>query len=453
MRLIAGLAAGLAAAAACANLGNPPGGPPDTEPPVILSIRPDSGAIVPGLRDPAVIQFDEVIEEVPGMGGGGGMGMVGGAFGGSGGGAQGLASLVLLSPVRGPVQVSWHRSAIRVRPKEGWRPDRVYRLELLAGISDLRRNRTETGRTVVFSTGPALPSASLAGRAVLWVEQRALPQGLIVAALAPDTIGYLAYTDSSGAFRLDGIPAGQYVVYAIQDGNGNRRRDRREAYDSTLVTVDSSASILLWAFAHDTVGPRIQQVEFVDSLTVRLVFSQALDVTRPLARAQVEILSLPDSVPLPLDTVLTPAEYDSLLARARAVADTAGAAPDSVPAAGADTTPRAPAPAAAPAAKPPPAFGPRPAGPAPVAAAADSALRRLLAARVAPSNRRLVRVARPLLPATRFLVRVSGVANLTGAVADAQAVFESPKPPEPAPADTAQRSDSLRAPRDTTTRP
>lgn len=418
MRLIAAWAA-LGAGAACANLGAPPGGPPDTAPPLIVSIRPDSGAIVPGLQDAVVIQFDEVIEEVPGM-----AGTVGGRSGGGRSGGGGLANFVLLSPVAGRVNVSWHRSSIHVKPREGWRPDRIYRLELLPGVSDLRQNRTEEGVTLIFSTGPALPAGSLTGTALLWAEQTALVGGVILAAPVPDTVGYVALTDSGGRFRLDGIPPGEYVVYAIQDGNGSRRRDRREAYDSARVTVAPAATATLWAFVHDTVGPRLRQAEAADSLAIRLTFTQALDVTRPLAAAQVEVLALPDSAPQPVRAVVTVAAFDSLTASARAAADSVRqAAADSARRAAGDTTPRPTPPAPAPAAAKPPA-----ARPGEARAAADSALRQLLAGRPAPSDRRVVLLDRALAPGARYLVRVRGAVNLSGAAADGQAVFETPKP-------------------------
>ena len=146
----------------------------------------------------------------------------------------------------------------------------------------------------------------------------------------PDSVGFLTVTDSAGAFRLDGIPSGPYVVYAIDDQNGNRRRDRREAYDSALVTVDSTAAATLWAFVHDTVGPRVREVEAIDSLAIRLTFTQALDVARALAAEQVAVLALPDSAPLAVRDVLTAAAYDSLAAQARAARDSLRApAPDS----------------------------------------------------------------------------------------------------------------------------
>src|SRR5439155_1031545 len=215
----------------------------------IVRVMPESGAVVPGWKGDAVIEFDEVIDEMPGSRGGGG--------GGGGGAAPvtGLARQIVLSPVAGDVRVSWHRSAIHVKPAEGWKPNRVYHLELLSGIVDLRRNVMKKGTTVIFSTGAPLPHAALAGTAVQWVEQRALVGAVIRAAPLPDTVAYVTLADSAGDFHLSDIPPGRYLVWAIQDQNNNRQIDRREPFDSITVAVDSGASAVLWVFAHDKVGP------------------------------------------------------------------------------------------------------------------------------------------------------------------------------------------------------
>ncbi|TLY46328.1 MAG: hypothetical protein E6K55_15970 [Gemmatimonadetes bacterium] len=255
---------------ACAQTGDPPGGPPRTTPAAILRTVPESGAVVPDLHGAAVIRFDEVIDEAPG-----------GAS--SGGAITGLGQKIVLSPVGGSgvVKVSWHRDAIHVMPAEGWKPNRVYHLEVLPGIADLRRNVTKKGATIVFTTGGAVPTAGLTGTALAWVEQRTLPQAVIRAALLPDTVPYVTLTDSAGNFRLPNIPPGRYRVWAIQDQNGNRRQDRREAFDTATVAVDSTASALLWVFVHDTVGPRVKGVDPVDSVTFRIAFTQSLDPARP----------------------------------------------------------------------------------------------------------------------------------------------------------------------------
>src|SRR5581483_4611850 len=133
------------------------------------------------------------------------------------------------------------------------------------GITDLRRNVLKRGTTVVFSTGPAIPATALTGTAVLWVEQRALAGAVIRAVPLPDTLAYVTVADSAGGFRLGAIPPGRYHVWAIQDQNANRLLDRREAFDTVTVTVDTSATAVLWAFVHDTVGPRVKSVDLVDT--------------------------------------------------------------------------------------------------------------------------------------------------------------------------------------------
>ena len=425
LRLIALVGLGVAA---CARTGEPPGGPPDVKAPVILGVYPESGAVVPELHADAVIQYDDVIDE----GGGGG------TAGGTSGAATGLATKVLLSPTRGSYKVSWHRSAIHVKPAEGWKPGRVYHLEILPGIADLRRNTTKERHTIVFSTGPPVPKSALAGTVVQWVEQHVLTGGLVRAQLLPDTIGYLAVTDSVGNFRLDAIPPGRYLVYAIVDQNNNRQRDRREAYDSGVVKLDTTASVVLWTFLHDSLGPRVRQVEAIDSTTARLTFSAPLDPAQPLDSLVVRVLALPDSTPVKIARLYSSADYDSVAARERAVADsiraahdtTKKAAPPPKPDTTADTTGRVP-----------------PTRPeAPRAAVDTSELRALLRKRPVPQDKIVLRVETPFKPEGKYYVEVRGARNLNGARADGHTVLVVPKPkPPPTAADSAKAAaDSLR---------
>jgi hypothetical protein len=403
---------------ACASVGDPPGGPPDLAPPKIVSVKPDSGEIVPNLKDDLVIRFDEVIEEMAATGRG------------SAGGAGTLERQVLLSPVAGPVRVGWHRTNVTVKPKEGWKK-RVYRLEILPGFTDLRRNRADTARTILFTTGPEIGHARLGGLALKWIEQSIAPRALIEAVPLPDSVGYLTLADSGGQFNLESLQPGRYIVYATADENGDRRRGLREAYDSMQVTVDSSANVALYVFPHDTVPPRPRAATFLDSITVRVEFTQALDPTTALDSAHVHVLELPDSTPVAVTEVLTQRQFDSLTAAA------ARAKADSQAAAARDTG--APPPRIHPTVPQP---GPRPApaaAAAPARAPVDTALvRQLLARRPVPSDKIIVRVARALKPETRYVVRIEGATNLMGIKGDGTLSFAVPKPA--APADTANRA-------------
>jgi hypothetical protein len=378
----------------------PPGGPPDSTPPHLVIAHPESGTVVPTFNGDATLRFDEVVDEL--------------SLGGSGHGA----TRVILSPVAGDVQVSWHRASIHVKPAEGWKKGRIYHLQVLPGLSDLRHNVMKQGAMVIFSTGPAVPRAALTGTALQWVEQRVLAQAVIRAAPLPDTVAYVTVADSGGGFTLSNIPRGRYRVYAIQDQNGDRRLDPREAYDGAIVTVDSTASVVLFTFQHDTIAPKLHAADPADSVTVRLTFSQPLDPKHPLDTAAVRIFALPDSTPVRVRAVLTGALHDSLQARERAIADSLRRAKDT-------TAHAAPSRAGARAAPPPAA--------APIkrdttAAKVDTArIRQLLRQRPIPTDRWVVRTLQPLKPGAKYLVRTHAV-NITGTAADPQTVFVVPIP-------------------------
>ena len=404
--LVAGAAAALLA---CASVGNPPGGPEDTAPPTIVSIKPESGAVVPTFKGDIVIQFDETLDEQPGGGRGGG-----------GGEVTGLAQQVLLSPVAGPVKVSWHRSHITVKPKEGWK-QRVYRLEVLPGFYDLRRNRFDSSATVLFSRGPAIGHARIGGIALNWVEQTVLQRALIEAVPLPDTVGYLTMADSGGQFNLENLQPGRYIVYATADANGDRRRSLREAYDSVEVTLDSTANAALYSFPHDTVPPRPRTATFVDSVTARVEFSQPLDPTASFDTTNVRVLELPDSTRVAVARILTQRQFDSLQSAARQKADSERAA--------ADTT--KPPPAAQP--PPPSRRPPPPAQPAPEARVrVDTTLvRQLLARRPIPSDKIVITLVNAMKPEARYVVVVQGATNLIGKKGEGNVGFTVPKPTPP----------------------
>ncbi len=411
---------------ACASVGAPPGGPPDKEPPKIVQVKPESGAMVPNFHGDAAIQFNEVIDEMAGGGGAGTMSL--------------LEKQVLLSPVAGPVKVSWHRSRVSIKPKEGWKR-RVYRLEIMPGFSDLRRNRSDSAKVVLFSTGPEIGHARIGGIALKWLEQAVLVRGLIEAVPLPDSVGYLTMADSGGQFNLTNLQPGHYIVYATADENGDRRRGLREAYDSVTVTLDSSSNVALFTFPHDTVPPRPRAATSVDSISVRVEFSQALDPAKSLDTTHVHLIALPDSTPVDIERILTQRAYDSLTTAAAAARQKA----DSAAAAARDTTkrpamvhdtaarpnihppvpPGTPVPPAPP--PPPPPRGVPTRTPAKVYV--DSTLvKKLLAQRPIPSDKIVIRLVQRLRPDTRYVVRITRATNLIGKTGDGDIGFTVPKP-------------------------
>jgi hypothetical protein len=299
------------------------------------------------------------------------------------------------------------------------------------------------GKLAVFSTGPAIPDAVLRGTVVDWTGGRAAPAALVEAVLLPDSLPYRGLADSAGNFVMPMMPAGEYLVYGVVDQNLNRRREPREAFDTARVVLQDSAAVELFAFTHDTLGPRLRSVEIADSLTLRLSFDRPLDPAQVLDTSMVRIAPAEDTTQLlALTGIFTPAGYDSLN-KAAAARDSAQR-PKSV----APARPAAAAPARAPA-PPPPPLAARSAPPRPDTTHAT----RMLARRPSPTDRRLVRLGAPLHPDTRYQVNFSGVRGLTGIEGQGRASLLTPKAAPPrAPSAaaslrrTAPGADTLRRP-------
>ena len=396
---------GLASGSACASPGMPPGGPPDRDPPAIVAVTPETLAV--GVRATSVVfRFDEVVNErsTPGMSGSGASGGTGGGFGGGGfGGASmsgeaSLAAMFAISPSDGRERVRWRREAIEIEPRGGFRPNTTYRIALLPGLSDLRGNARKDGMALVFSTGPALATGAIDGVVFDWVGGKPAGGARLEAFVPGDTaFRWRARTDSSGRFVLPTLAPGRYHLRGWIDQNQNGTIDGREAFDTATVTVGDTATRALYAFEHDTIGPRLESVELVDSTGLRLKFDRApapdwspVGTTVTLQRA--------DSSRVPIGLAIPGARFDSLRAARAAEADTSVV--DSV-------------------------------APAPAAVAASS-----VNARPAPTLERpvpilgwVVPLEQPLPPGT-YRLKVQQVRGLTGRVRDSEREIRV-RPPAP----------------------
>lgn len=384
---------GVLATAACAKILPPPGGPPDARAPKLVSTRPESLEALPNFRGDVEFIFDETVSE--------------GGSPSQGSGTGDLEKLVILSPTTRVPRVRWHRSRITVRPSEGWRSNRVYRVELVPGVADLSNNRSAAGRVVTFTTGAPLPTDTLTGQIVDWVGGKRAALALIEAILQPDSLPYRSLADSGGRFRIGPLPRGEYLVYGILDANHNQRRDGREGFDTIRVAAGTTAVGTLWAFPRDSLPPRIANVTPADSLSATVTFIAPLDPYQRLTPDAVRLLTLPDSAAVPVASLLSKSADDSIQASAR------------------------------------PASPVRQAPPAP---AKDTVSTKLLKQRPPLSDKLVIRTVQPLVPGGKYVVEISGVRTATGTAGAVRSGFTvpAPTPPlkKPAAADNA-KTDSL----------
>jgi hypothetical protein len=373
MKKFLGLCSALALTG-CASPGTPPGGPVDTQAPQVVRIAPDSAKTDVNPRD-VIFQFDEVVNERPS-------------------GATSLSGLFLISPRNGEARAEWHRTSVAVHPERGFKANTTYTINMLPGVSDLRGNARNTGVTTVFSTGPTIAGSRITGTLFNWAEGRAIPRGLIEARPVSDTTTvYVTMTDSVGDFTLRNIPNERYKVRGFQDDNTNRALDPREAFDTVITTVADSAKIELLAFTHDSVGTRLSSVLVRDSVTLELLFDDALSVTNLPTATSVRIRNSADSTDIIPVLSVTPPPADTTL---------------SIP-------------------KPPLGAITSPAPVARIPAAALALARK--PSRPVPLRSLQVKLSKPLRPKVTYRVKVTDVQNLIGVVKTSEKEVSLPAPP------------------------
>lgn len=360
---------------ACASPGMPPGGPPDVAAPQIVKIVPDSGRVGVSPKE-VIFQFDEVVSERPP-------------------GATTLDDLFLISPRDGAPNVSWHRSAITVRPRRGWRPNTSYTVIMLPGIADIRGNVRNTGATTFFSTGKTIPHTRLAGFVFDWVAGTPAKGVLVESFVSPDSLRpYIALVDSNGAFAIEHLPPARYTVKAFADGNKNFGIDPGEQWDSVSINLTDTVRTTLLIFAHDSVPPRIREVSAIDSVTLRVGFDRPVHPSQTLTAANFAVIG-PDSAPVPILNAGPPVK-DTSAARVSPVLPAAQPAPTRAPPRRDTVT----------VAKP---VMPRP----------------------SPISEAVIRFARPLAPKTTYRVRAIGIRGLLGYTGDSERPYTTPAPPPP----------------------
>jgi hypothetical protein len=340
--------------AACAQPGIPPGGPVDKDAPVLMAVSPDTGSLNVRTRS-VVLRFDEVVNErsTPVVASAGSGRTALGGSSGFGGGQSGstLGSLVLVSPGDGRERVTWRRTAIEIEPRGGFRPNTTYRVTLLPGLADLRGNVLSEAVDVVFSTGATRTTGEVSGVIFDWVAGKHIPSARVeVFAPADSTLRWSARADSLGGFAVRDLAPGTYRLRGWIDTDNDRTLDAREVFDSLTVQVETTVRAELYAFVHDTIGPRIETLEAIDSTGLRIKFDRGVAVDWMPDSTTIRLLRA-DSSAVPVARMLPAAIFDSLRTAAAAREDSAKAAADSVTAArdtlaARDTAAAAPAPGA-----------------------------------------------------------------------------------------------------------
>jgi len=222
----------------CGQMGFPTGGPKDSLAPVLVRSTPQVKSLnVTGNKISLV--FNEYVEVVE---------------------AQ---NNVLVSPFQktNPV-INFNLKTVTVRLKDSLLPNTTYSINFGNAIKDVNEGNVFENFTYVFSTGNSIDSAILTGKLLLaetgLVDSTLtvmLYKNLVDTAVQKFRPDYVTKIKGDGIFKFSHLPPGEYNIYALKDGDGNKfysiKTELFAFTDGTIRVSDSSTAVMLYAYAEE----------------------------------------------------------------------------------------------------------------------------------------------------------------------------------------------------------
>lgn len=220
----------------CAQIGAPTGGTKDTLAPRLMKAIPTENK-VQFKGNKIVFTFDEYID------------------------LQEVQSNVLVSPLtKFNPQIDAKLKTVTVKFKDSLLPNTTYSINFGDAIKDVNEGNPFKNFTYVFSTGNYIDSFGLKGKIVM--AETGLPDSSMVAMLyknladsavkklKPD---YIARLKGDGSFAFRNLPAGQFNLFALKDGDGSKNYNNKEevfAFNNQSININSNnAAVSLFAFS------------------------------------------------------------------------------------------------------------------------------------------------------------------------------------------------------------
>jgi hypothetical protein len=280
----------------CASIQPPPGGPEDKTPPEIIGISPEPRSINVARDTHLRFIFSTPLDR-----------------------ASFQSALTITPYVNGRVEYDWSGyDEVTVILPERLRENTTYSVSLSRDLKNRRGNTLDQPYHLIFSTGPLIDTAELAG--VIFpafsATEAASMRDLFVFAYDlngrnADTLNYqttppdyMTQPDDKGTYRFMAMKqSNRYRVFALRDAFRNRLYDHgTDAFamptrDMILDSMVTTGFYLRLADLPDTVRPMLQDAEVLDSLHVRVRFSEAID-TQSLNARYFTLRSSPGEIPL-----------------------------------------------------------------------------------------------------------------------------------------------------------
>jgi uncharacterized protein (DUF2141 family) len=252
----------------CANQLPPGGGDIDRIPPEIVEVYPADGTIN-FEEDYFELGFSEYVDK------------------------RSVKDAIFISPaIEGTLELDWSGKYVRVYFPEKLKENTTYVVTVGTDAVDFNnRNKMAEAFNFAFSTGSEIDRRTVTGR--VYMEK---PQGILMYAYRlalMDTVNpvqhkpdYISQTGNDGTFKLAGLAAGNYRIFAVQDEfrdltfQPDQDKIGIPYKDILLNETDSIYSGLNFFITKiDTMAPRLLSASMIDKYHILVNFTEEIDST------------------------------------------------------------------------------------------------------------------------------------------------------------------------------
>ncbi|MEZ5027404.1 MAG: Ig-like domain-containing protein [Ferruginibacter sp.] len=226
----------LVGSSGCGQIGMPTGGPRDSIPPQLNSASPAlKSTNVTGNK--ITLTFNEYVE------------------------VKDPQTNVLVSPMpkKNP-SVDYKLKTVTIKLKDSLLPNTTYSINFGNAIVDVNEGNVLKDFTYVFSTGNKIDSLTLSGKVIIAETGKADSTLLALLYLnADDSLvqkrkpDYIARLKGDGSFEFVNLPAGNFKIYALKDGDGgytyNSKKELFAFSDSNITVAEKTEPVTLYASA------------------------------------------------------------------------------------------------------------------------------------------------------------------------------------------------------------
>lgn len=255
----------------CAQIGMPTGGPRDSIAPRLVSSSPAMNS-VSFKGNKITLSFNEYID------------------------LKDLQKNLLVSPnQKNNPTVEFKLRTVTIKLKDSLLPNTTYSINFGDAIVDNNEGNPLKNFTYVFSTGKQIDSLRLSGRVIL--AETGGTDSSIIAMLYRNTADnavqkkqpdYIARTDGKGVFNFANLPAGNFKLYALRDGDGGKTYNSKVelfAFTDQVTVGADNKPVTLYAYAEEKEKPKAvatgkqpadKKLRYTSSVT-----GQAQDLLKP----------------------------------------------------------------------------------------------------------------------------------------------------------------------------